>query len=126
LFVPIAEEGWINHKATELIAKEYLNELKIKKIDSLVLGCTHYPILKDIIQKVVGKGVKLVDSGTPAARLVEEYLNGRGLRNISNQIGKKEFYVSDIPSKFREIAERFLGKKITHLHKVELDELVNE
>lgn len=126
LFVPIAEEGWINHKATELIAKEYLNELKIKKIDSLVLGCTHYPILKDVIQKVVGKGVKLVDSGTPAARLVEEYLNGRGLRNISNQIGKKEFYVSDIPSKFREIAERFLGKKITHLHKVELDELVNE
>jgi len=126
LFVPIAEEGWINHKATELIAKEYLNELKIKKIDSLVLGCTHYPILKDVIQKVVGKGVKLVDSGTPAARLVEEYLNGRGLRNISNQIGKKEFYVSDIPSKFRDIAERFLGKKITHLHKVELDELVNE
>lgn len=126
LFVPIAEEGWIDHKATELIAKEYLTELKIKKIDSLVLGCTHYPILKDVIQKVVGKSVKLVDSGTPAARLVEEYLNGRGLRNISNQIGKREFYVSDIPSKFRDIAERFLGKKITHLHKVELDELVNE
>ncbi|MBS3943869.1 MAG: glutamate racemase [Melioribacter sp.] len=126
LFVPIAEEGWIDHKATELIAKEYLTELKTKKIDSLVLGCTHYPILKDVIQKVVGKSVKLVDSGTPAARLVEEYLNGRGLRNISNQIGKKEFYVSDIPSKFRDMAERFLGKKITHLHKVELDELVNE
>lgn len=126
LFVPIAEEGWIDHKATVLIAKEYLSELKLKKIDSLVLGCTHYPILKDTIQKVVGKNVKLVDSGTPAARLVEEYLNGRGLRNISNQIGNKEFYVSDIPAKFREIAERFLGKKITHLHKVELDELVNE
>jgi len=126
LFVPIAEEGWINHKATELIAKEYLDELKAKKIDSLVLGCTHYPILQNVIQKVVGKNVKLVDSGTPAARLVEEYLNGRGLRNISNQAGKKEFYVSDIPSKFREVAERFLGKKITHLHKVELDELVNE
>lgn len=126
LFVPIAEEGWINHKSTELIAKEYLTEFKAKKIDSLVLGCTHYPILKDVIQKVVGKNVKLVDSGTPAARLVEEYLNGRGLRNISNQAGRKEFYVSDIPSKFRDIAERFLGKKITHLHKVELDELVNE
>lgn len=126
LFVPIAEEGWLDHKATELIAKEYLTELKSKKIDSLVLGCTHYPILKNVIQKVVGRNVKLVDSGTPAARLVEEYLNGRGLRNISNQIGKKEFYVSDIPAKFREIAERFLGKKITHLHKVELDELVNE
>lgn len=126
LFVPIAEEGWINHKATELIVKEYLSGLKTKKIDTLVLGCTHYPILKDAIQKVMGKNVSLVDSGTPAAHLVEEYLNGRGLRNISNQIGKREFYVSDIPSKFRDIAERFLGKKITHLHKVELDELVNE
>lgn len=126
LFVPIAEEGWINHKATELIAKEYLTELKIKKVDSLVLGCTHYPILKSVIQNVMGRNVKLVDSGTPAARLVEEYLNGRGLRNISNQIGRKEFYVSDLPNKFREIAERFLEKKITHLHKVELDELINE
>lgn len=126
LFVPIAEEGWIDHKATELIAREYLTELKSKKIDSLVLGCTHYPILADVIQKVMGKSVKLVDSGTPAAHLVEEYLNGRGLRNISNQIGKREFYVSDIPSRFKEIAERFLGRKITHLHKVELDELVNE
>jgi glutamate racemase len=126
LFVPIAEEGWVDHIATRMIAKEYLTELKTKKIDSLVLGCTHYPILKDVIQKEVGKSVKLVDSGTPAARLVEEYLNGRGLRNTSNQIGKKEFYVSDIPSKFRDMAERFLGKKITHLHKVELDELVNE
>lgn len=126
LFVPIAEEGWIEHKATELIAKEYLTELKSKKIDCLVLGCTHYPILADVIRKVMGKCVKLVDSGTPAAHLVEEYLNGRGLRNISNQIGKREFYVSDIPSRFRDIAERFLGRKITHLHKVELDELVNE
>jgi glutamate racemase len=126
LFVPLAEEGWINNKATELVAKEYLSELKEKGIDSLVLGCTHYPILKNVIQKVVGKKVRLVDSGTPASKIVEDYLNGRGLRNISNQLGKREFYVSDIPTKFREVAERFLGKKITHLHKVELDELVND
>jgi len=126
LFVPLAEEGWIENKATELIAKEYLTELKEKEIDSLVLGCTHYPILRDVIQKVIGKKVKLVDSGTPAAKIVEDYLNGRGLRNISNQLGKREFYVSDIPTKFREIAERFLGRKISHLHKVDLDELINE
>ncbi|MEW6701926.1 MAG: glutamate racemase [Bacteroidota bacterium] len=126
LFVPLAEEGWLDHKATELIAKEYLSPLREKKIDSLILGCTHYPILADIIQKVVGKNVTLIDSGTPAARIVEEYLNARGLRNTSNQIGQKEFYVSDVPAKFREIAEKFLGKKITHLHKVELEELTNE
>jgi len=126
LFVPLAEEGWIDHKVTEMIAKEYLSELKEKKIDSLILGCTHYPILADIIQKVVGKNVKLIDSGTPAAKLVEEYLNGRQLRNQSVHQGISEFYVSDVPARFREIAERFLGKKISHLHKVELDELINE
>jgi glutamate racemase len=126
LFVPLAEEGWLDHKATELIAKEYLTEMREKKIDSLILGCTHYPILYDVIQKVMGKNVKLIDSGTPAAKLVEEYLNARGLRNDSNKLGEKEFYVSDIPAKFKEIASRFLGGNISHIHKVELEELVNE
>ncbi len=126
LFVPLAEEGWIDHKATIAIAKEYLSELKEKNIDSLILGCTHYPILADIIQKVVGKNVKLVDSGSPAAKIVEDYLNGRGLRNNSVQAGTSEFYVSDIPSTFKNVAEKFLGKKVTHLHKVDLEELVNE
>jgi glutamate racemase len=126
LFVPLAEEGWIDHKVTEVIAKEYLSELKEKKIDSLILGCTHYPILQDVIQKVIGKSVKLIDSGTPAASLVEDYLNGRQLRNQSVHQGISEFYVSDVPLKFREVAERFLGRKITHLHKVELEELTNE
>ena len=126
LFVPLAEEGWIDHKVTGLIAKEYLAEFREKKIDSLILGCTHYPILKDVISRAVGKNVKLVDSGTPAARLVEDYLNGRGLRNQSVHQGESEFFVSDVPAKFKEIAERFLGRKISHIHKVELDELTNE
>ncbi|MBX3007280.1 MAG: glutamate racemase [Melioribacteraceae bacterium] len=126
LFVPLAEEGWTDHKATELIAKEYLSEFKEKDIDTLILGCTHYPILSDIIQKVVGKKVNLVDSGTPSARLVEDYLNGRGIRNQSVHHGQSEFYVSDMPTKFRDIAEKFLGKKISQLHKVELEELTNE
>jgi len=126
LFVPLAEEGWMDHKATEIAAKEYLAELKEKNIDSLILGCTHYPILMPVIQKVVGKSVKLIDSGSPAAKIVEEYLNGRGLRNQSVHHGQSEFYVSDVPTTFREVAERFLGRKLTHLHKVELEELTNE
>ena len=126
LFVPLAEEGWIKNKATELIAKEYLLPLKEKEIDTLIMGCTHYPILYEIIQKVVGKKVQLIDSGSPASYLVENYLSGRGLLNNSNQIGMSEFYVSDIPSKFKEVAENFLGKKITHIHKVELEELTTE
>jgi glutamate racemase len=126
LFVPLAEEGWTDHKATALIAKEYLEELKEYKLDSLILGCTHYPLLFDIIRKAVGKSVKLIDSGTPAARLVEDYLNGRGLRNQSVHHGQAEFYVSDVPAKFRDVAEKFLGRKIVHLNKVDLEELTNE
>jgi len=125
-FVPLAEEGWIDSKVTELVAKEYLLPLKEKNIDTLILGCTHYPILTNVIQKVVGKKVRLIDSGSPASKLVENYLAGRGLLNTSNQQGQSEFYVSDIPTKFKEVAERFLGKKIKDIHKVELEELINE
>ena len=66
LFVPLAEEGWIDHKATELIAEEYLKDLIAAGIDTLILGCTHYPILSGIIQKVMGNNVTLIDSGTAA------------------------------------------------------------
>ena len=121
LFVPLAEEGWIDHKATKLIAEEYLNELKAKKIDTLVLGCTHYPILKDVIQEVIGEGVKLIDSGSAAAVEVEHHLLGRGLKNTSNLLGSHEYYVSDVPNKFKESAERFLGREVTHVKKIDLE-----
>ena len=121
LFVPLAEEGWTEHKATRLIAEEYLNELRAKKIDTLVLGCTHYPILKEVIQEVIGEGVKLIDSGSAAAVEVEHHLIGRGLKNSSNLLGAHEYYVSDVPNKFKEIAERFLGKEVTHVKKIDLE-----
>jgi len=124
LFVPLAEEGWIDHKATQLIAEEYLEELKNKEIDTLILGCTHYPILTKLIQKVMGPDVTLIDSGTAAALEVEDYLNGIGLRNDSNNIGTHQFYVSDLPAKFKIIAERFLGTEIRHIEKVDIDYLV--
>ncbi|VAX26951.1 Glutamate racemase [hydrothermal vent metagenome] len=124
LFVPLAEEGWTDHKATELIAEEYLEELIKKEIDTLVLGCTHYPVLTEIIQKVMGREVTLIDSGTAAALEVEEYLNGIGLRNDSNQIGKHQYYVSDLPAKFKIIAERFLGTKLDHIEKIDVDQII--
>ncbi len=93
LFVPLAEEGWTDHKATELIAEEYLEELIEKEIDTLILGCTHYPILTEIIQKIMGAKVTLIDSGTAATFEVENYLDGRGLRNDSNQIGKHQYWI---------------------------------
>lgn len=123
LFVPLAEEGWLDHEATRLIAEEYLKELKEHEIDTLILGCTHYPILKKVIEKVMGE-VKLIDSGVAAAKLVEHYLNGRGLRNESHNLGYHDYYVSDIPQKFKTIAQRFLGKSIENVHKVELEKLI--
>ena len=126
LFVPLAEEGWTDHKATELIAEEYLEELINKEIDTLVLGCTHYPVLTEIIQKIMGPEVTLVDSGTAAALEVETYLSGIGLRNDSNQIGKHQYYVSDLPNKFKTIAERFLGTELDHIEKIDIDQLIKD
>ena len=123
LFVPLAEEGWIKHKATYEIAEEYLKELKLKEIDTLILGCTHYPILTNVIQNVIGENVKLIDSGVAASELVRAELERIGLLNNSNDIGTKEFFVTDIPKKFKEIAELFLSSPITEVKKVELEDI---
>lgn len=121
LFVPLAEEGWIEHKAVYEIAEEYLKEMRSRNIDTLVLGCTHYPILSGVIQKVMGENVKLIDSGIAAAEAVERELRNRALLNPNSTEGSREFYVSDIPAKFKEVAELFLGRTINHVHKVDLE-----
>ena len=123
LFVPLAEEGWIKENATYEIAEEYLKELRDKKIDTLVLGCTHYPILSEVIQKVIGINVKLIDSGVVSAEIVKEELmkTQSTIRNKSK--GQSEFYVSDIPAKFKEIAELFLGKPVNEVNKIDLETL---
>ncbi len=89
--MPVAEEGWLDHEATRIIAKEYLQELIDFGIDTLILGCTHYPLLSQIIQEIMGENVKLIDSGYAASLEVETYLNGRGDRNGSNQLGSQKF-----------------------------------
>ncbi len=119
LFVPLAEEGWTHHKATEMIAKEYLFPLKIEKIDCLILGCTHYPLLKDVIKKVVDGNVHLIDSGEAAAAEVERILEERKLRNPSSLKPHLQFFVSDVPAKFTEVGERFLGQKLGRVMRAE-------
>ncbi len=119
LFVPLAEEGWIDHKVTEVVAKEYLFPLKQEKIDTLILGCTHYPILSRAIAKAVEASVILIDSGEATAVDVERVLDEKGLRNPSTDRPNLQFYVSDIPAKFAEIGERFLGQKMGRVHKAE-------
>ena len=125
LFVPLAEEGWIKHKATYEIAEEYLKELRELKIDTLVLGCTHYPIFSEVIQEVIGKDVKLIDSGIASAEIVRNELDRIDLRNKFKCQGCQSFYVSDIPVKFKEVAELFLGKEINDIQKVDLEILAD-
>jgi glutamate racemase len=126
LFVPLAEEGWIKHKATYEIAEEYLKELRDIGIDTLVLGCTHYPILSEVIQEVIGSNVTLIDSGVASSELIKTELEKLDLLSDSEIIGSQEYYVSDIPAKFKEVAELFLGKEIEHVHKVDLEVLISE
>lgn len=118
LFVPLAEEGWVDHKATEMIAREYLFPLTLEKIDTLVLGCTHYPILRGPINTVLNNSVNLIDSGEATAAAVGRVLDDNNLRNPSTMKPNLQFFVSDIPHKFTEIGERFLGQKLGKVHKV--------
>jgi glutamate racemase len=126
LFVPLAEEGWIKHQATYEIAEEYLNEFREVGIDTLVLGCTHYPILSEVIQKVIGSKVTLIDSGVASSEVIKAELEKLDLLSDSNITGVQEYFVSDIPAKFKEVAELFLGKEIEHVHKVDLEVLISE
>lgn len=119
LFVPLVEEGWIDHPAAAMIAKEYLFPLKLEKIDTLILGCTHYPLLKKVIQGVMENNLVLIDSGEATAADVENVLRDKNLRNTSKQKGNIQFFLSDMPHKFAEIGERFLGMKLGRVRRAE-------
>ena len=118
LFVSLVEEGWEDHEITGLIVKEYLSELTNNDIDTLVLGCTHYPILKKAIQKFVGNNVSLVDSAEAVASRLKDILPFPE----NEELGKDSFFVSDNEAKFKMIAERILGNQIETLNKVKLGE----
>lgn len=111
LFVPLAEEELTNDNATLLIARDYLKKFKNTKVDVLILGCTHYPIFKKIIQKVVGKKVKLIDSAKPTAEELKKLLVEKKLLNSSRKT-RHEFFVTDAPKRVYTIAKAFLGKTL--------------
>ena len=119
LFEPLAEERLLDSKAVKMIAKNYLDEFKELDIDTLILGCSYYPVLADVISKVAGKKVKLINAGKPAAYVLQNYLEGRGIRSQSVQIGYHEFYLTDITVKTKSGAERFYGRKLDNLNKVD-------
>lgn len=118
LFVPLVEESWLDGDIAEAVAAKYLNSLKKQKIDTLILGCTHYPLLALIIKNVMGKGVKLVDSAEETAKEAKDLLEECGLKSESKRKGKLKIYVSDEPAKISVSAKRFLGRRIDSAEKV--------
>ena len=120
LFVPLAEEGWTSHVATEIIAEEYLKELRMKNVDTLILGCTHYPVLSEVIQRTMGPRVTLINSGAEAAKLVAEILALEQRDDSSGTVSAPfhSILVSDIPRKFQIVGERFLGHALPEARQV--------
>ncbi len=124
LFVPLVEEGMMGHAMTEMAVREYLLPLRDAGVDTLILGCTHYPALKEDIGQFMGPEVMLVDSANALASAAQERLSELSLlRNEDDREGRLEFYLSDIPWKFQEIGARFLGKPISEVITVGLDEM---
>ena len=117
LFVPLVEEGWFEHDITHRVAQEYLGPLKKKKIDALILGCTHYPLLKKIIARVMGPQVILVDSAREVAMEVKNILSAKALLRSNNKAARHLYLVSDEPEMFKYRAVRFLGTNIKNVKK---------
>jgi glutamate racemase len=113
LFVPLAEEGWLNHAVTRLTAQEYLKPVVALNIDTLVLGCTHYPLLKPVLQEVLGSSIRLVDSAQAVTEQTKELLNEYNLGNEQKESPEYRFYVTDVPHRFKEIGELFLGRGLS-------------
>lgn len=130
LFVALAEEGWAETDVAREVASKYLSDLKESDVETLVLGCTHYPILRDVIQESIGPTVRLIDSGEATARDVALLLKTKELAQLSNaKNGERErhlcddldhFYVTDAAERFSRVAERFLGSAPSVLEAVEV------
>jgi glutamate racemase len=118
LFVPLVEEGWLDHPVTRLTAQEYLKPVLAEKIDTLVLGCTHYPLLKPLLAEVAGAEVNLVDSAEAMAERAAALLGERQLQNPGRERPDHHFYVTDVPLRFQTIGERFLGRSLNNVHVV--------
>ena len=118
LFVPLVEEGWLEHEVTRLTAQEYLRPVLAEEVDSLVLGCTHYPLLKPLLRDVAGPRVRLIDSALTTAEFAAERLQQAGLARTGGAADYR-FVVSDVPLRFQTIGERFLGRSLGIVEKVD-------
>jgi glutamate racemase len=120
LFVPLVEEGWVDDDITRRVAKIYLKDLNAQDIDTLILGCTHYPLLKSVLLETVLPGTILVDSAEVVAEEISSILNDLNLKTSAKDTGTLSCYVSDLPARFEMVASRFLGDSIAHVSKIHL------
>ena len=119
LLVPLVEEGWFNHRITYEVISIYLKPLLRQEIDTLILGCTHYPVLRGTLQKVVGDKIALIDSAQEVAREVKRVLWEHKLQ--ATRSPRHDFFVSDRPGKFIQLTRTFLGSPIKNVHRISLD-----
>jgi glutamate racemase len=122
LFVPLAEEGWTEGEISRSIAVRYLEPLLAEEIDTLVLGCTHYPLLRELIADVAGAGVVLVDSAESVAAEARALLADQA-KTDGGQATEPEhhFYVTDVPEPFQQVADRFLGRPLRRLERARIE-----
>lgn len=120
LFVPLAEEGWTDNDVARLVAEKYLSPLRGSGIDTLVLGCTHYPLLKPVIGGVVGPGITLIDSATETAREVAGVLEKLKWQGNGKGGSVRRFFVTDTPARFEKIGKRFLGEPLLRAEQVRI------
>jgi glutamate racemase len=125
LFVPLVEEGWASDAVAAQVAERYLRPLKSQSVDTVVLGCTHYPLLKTVLRRALGPKIALVDSARETAHEVSELLQATGLgsRRGRAAFSSHQFYVTDLPEQFSALGTRFLGQPLKHVRQVSLAQL---
>ena len=125
LFVPLVEEGWLDHRVTRMVTEEYLAGLRAADLDSLILGCTHYPLLAPALRDYMGPSVTLIDSGAEAARATAALLRERGMLAPAGAAPEHHFFLSDEPRRrsFASVAESFLGRPLPKVTVVDQTDL---
>ena len=121
LFVPLVEEGWLDEPETSQIAEKYLSPMKDEGIDTLILGCTHYPLLKELLSRIMGQEISLIDTAEATAKAVERKLREKNLLRKGSRKAVYKFFVSDDPEKFLQLGRRFLGKNVEKAERINLE-----
>lgn len=116
LFVPLVEEGWEDHTVTRMIAGEYLEEILVQDIDTLILGCTHYPLLARTLRQVVSEDITIIDSGVAAANALRDRIS-----SDHKNVAEYTYYVSDTPARFSELGARFLGHPMEEVYHFDVE-----